>query len=196
MTRRQEILDTAGDLFQRNGYHATSMREIARSVRLQGSSLYAHIRSKEELLWAIVDEAAAAFLDAAGAVDASLPPAERLRALVRGHLAVMREKLPLATVFFHEWTHLGPELRRSLVARRDAYQAVFRDTIEAGVRDGSFAVEDVSVATLFTLSALNWTYQWLDPHGRLSLDALADRYATMLLGALGAPGAGREAGRE
>ncbi len=186
MTRRQEILDTAGDLFQRNGYHATSMREIARNVQLQGSSLYAHIQSKEELLRSIVHEAADTFLDAAREVDASLPPPERLRGLVHAHLGVIRDRLPHATVFFHEWAHLPSGLQRELVERRDAYQAIFRDTVDAGVRDGSFTVEDPPLATLFVLSSLNWTYQWLDPAGRLSLDMLAERYASLLLGALGA----------
>ncbi len=186
VTRRQEILDTAGDLFQRNGYHATSMREIARNVQLQGSSLYAHIQSKEELLRSIVHEAADTFLAAAREVDASLPPPERLRGLVHAHLGVIRDRLPHATVFFHEWAHLPPGLQRELVERRDAYQAIFRDTVDAGVRDGSFAVEDPALATLFVLSSLNWTYQWLDPAGRLSLDAFAERYASLLLGALGA----------
>lgn len=185
MTRRQQILETAGDLFQRQGYHATSMREIARCVRLQGSSLYAHINSKEELLAAIVDEAADTFLAAAAEVDRGLPPRERLRRLARAHLQVIRDQLPLATVFFHEWAHLPEPLRSQLVARRDAYQAHFSEVIRDGVADGSFAVEDPALATLFVLSALNWTYQWLDPQGRLDPDTLARRYADMLLGALG-----------
>jgi AcrR family transcriptional regulator len=192
VTRRQEILQTAGDLFQRNGYHATSMREIARNVQLQGSSLYAHIRSKEELLRNIVDEAAETFLAAARQVDGSLPPPERLRGLVRAHLGVIRDRLPHATVFFHEWAHLPPDLQRELIERRDAYQAIFRGTVEDGARDGSFVVEDAPLATLFVLSSLNWTYQWLDPAGPLSLDVLAERYTSLLLGALGAaPGNGR-----
>jgi len=185
VTRRQQILETAGDLFRRQGYHATSMREIARNVRLQGSSLYAHIHSKEELLAAIVEEAADAFVAAAGGVDRTLPPRERLRQLARAHLQVMCDELPHATVFFHEWSHLPQPLRSELVQRRDAYQAHFSEVVRAGVADGSFTVEDPALATLFVLSALNWTYQWLDPHGRLDLDALAQRYADMLLLGLG-----------
>ena len=190
MTRRQQILDTAGALFQRDGYHATSMRAIARSVELQGSSLYAHISSKEELLSAIVEQAAESFQTAVDAVDAALPPAERLRALVHAHLGVVRDHLPHATVFFHEWDHLPPELRRRLVDRRDAYQAIFRRAVQDGVEDGSFTVEDPALATLFVMSALNWTYQWLDPDGRLPLGELAERYAQLLLRALGARAVG------
>ncbi len=186
MTRRQEILSAAGDLFRKQGYHATSMRDIARSVDLGGSSLYAHIRSKEELLADIVNEAADAFLAAAATVDPGLPGANRLRALVHGHVRVVAEHLPYATVFLHEWTRLGAVERAAIVTRRDQYQRHFRAAIEDGIREGGLGAVDASLATLLVLSALNWTYQWLDPRGRFDLDTLAEHYADMLLRALGA----------
>ncbi len=57
-TRREQIYNTAGTLFSRRGYAATSIRDIARELDLQGGSLYAHIDSKEDVLWAIVSRAA------------------------------------------------------------------------------------------------------------------------------------------
>lgn len=183
-TRRQEILHAAGDLFRHHGYHATSMRDIAGRLNLRGSSLYSHIESKEQLLREIVDEAADAFLEAAE-TDPEEAPAARLEQLVRGHLRVMVRELRGATVFFHEWRFLPEESRREIVARRDAYQQHFRDAIERGGRDGSFRVADPHLATLFVLSALNWSYQWLDPRGRLDLDGLGDRYLELIMSALG-----------
>ncbi|MFO7544825.1 MAG: TetR/AcrR family transcriptional regulator [Trueperaceae bacterium] len=184
--RRAEIVAAAGSLFRDHGYHATSMRDLAKRLNLQGGSLYAHIGSKEELLWEIVDAAAEAFMTAADTVDPTLPAPERLRGLVRGHLGVVVDELEHATVFFHEWTHLRPDLRQRIVERRDAYQDHFRRAVRDGVRDGSFAVDDADLATLLVLSTLNWSYQWLDPGGRLDLDALTHAYATFLLRALGA----------
>lgn len=184
--RRAEIVAAAGTLFRDHGYHATSMRDLAKCLNLRGGSLYTHIGSKEELLWEIVDAAANAFQAAADAIDPELPPPVRLRALVHGHLTVVVDGLEHATVFFHEWTHLRPELRARVVERRDAYQASFRRVIADGAADGSFAVDDPDVATLLVLSTLNWSYQWLDPRGRLDVGVLADAYATFLLRALGA----------
>src|SRR5512132_1302786 len=57
-TRRRQIEDVASALFSSRGYAATSMRDIARALDLQGGSLYAHIPSKEAVLAAIVEEAA------------------------------------------------------------------------------------------------------------------------------------------
>ncbi|HYK95683.1 MAG TPA: helix-turn-helix domain-containing protein [Candidatus Dormibacteraeota bacterium] len=59
--RRRAIEDAASDLFREHGYAATSIRDIARALSVQGASLYAHVTSKEEVLWAIVDRAATRF---------------------------------------------------------------------------------------------------------------------------------------
>ena len=64
-SRRRAIEDVASDLFRTHGYAATSVREIARALSMQGPSLYAHVTSKEDVLWAIVDRAATRFETAA-----------------------------------------------------------------------------------------------------------------------------------
>ena len=184
--RRAEILRAAGTLFRRNGYHATSMRQLARHLNLQGASLYAHIDSKEQLLREIVDSAADAFLASARNVPADAPPQERLAAFIRGHLHVVENEIETAAVFFHEWTHLAEESRRHVIERRDAYQAHLKRIIEDGGRTGAFKVHDVDVSTLLTLSTLNWSYQWFDPKGRMPLEVLTEQYVQYVFGALGA----------
>jgi len=184
MDRRQEILHMAGKLFSQRGYHATSMRELARHLNLQGGSLYTHISSKEELLLEVVRQAAERFQK----VLEDLPrgsAVERMRALVKGHLRVIAEELPRATVFFHEWKHLSPPLLEEAKALRRRYEKGVEAVVEEGVRAGVFRVENVRLATLFVLSALNWTYQWYRPEGPLSLDELSEAYAKLVLKALG-----------
>jgi AcrR family transcriptional regulator len=64
-SRRRRIEDVASSLFRERGYAATSIRDIARALDVQGASLYAHVTSKEDVLWSIVDRAAARFEEAA-----------------------------------------------------------------------------------------------------------------------------------
>ena len=52
--RRREIDEVASELFHANGYAATSVRDIARALDIQGASLYAHVASKEDLLWMVI----------------------------------------------------------------------------------------------------------------------------------------------
>lgn len=186
VNRRDEILDAAGQLFSRQGFHATSMRDLARAVNLQGGSLYAHIQSKEEVLFELVNHAADKFLKSAETVPANLLPREHLSHLIWGHLEVIACELDNAKVFFHEWKFLNPDLQLKIKIRRDLYEEHFHKTIEAGVASGDFRVEDTRLATLFVLSALNWTYHWYQPQGRLSLESLSCHYRDLVFKTLGA----------
>ncbi|AEV16273.1 Transcriptional regulator, tetR [Thermus sp. CCB_US3_UF1] len=183
MERRDQILHVAGKLFSQRGYHATSMRDLAKELNLQGGSLYAHIASKEELLLEVVRQAAARFLAVLEGLEGD--PVAKVRALVRGHLRVIAEELPRATVFFHEWKHLSPPLLEEAKALRRRYEEGVQGVIQEGVEKGVFRVESVRLATLFLLSALNWTYQWYRPEGPLSPEELGEIYARMALRALG-----------
>ncbi|MGI6004999.1 MAG: TetR/AcrR family transcriptional regulator [Christensenellales bacterium] len=53
-TRR--ILDTAADLFARNGYDAVSVREIAEKAGIKESSLYNHFKSKSAIVETLFNE--------------------------------------------------------------------------------------------------------------------------------------------
>jgi AcrR family transcriptional regulator len=184
MHRKADILTTARNLFSERGYHGTSMRELAKSLDLKGATLYSHIHSKEEMLWEIVSLAADQFLTQARSVPSNIPAEEQLSLLVRGHLAVIARELDYATVFFHEWKFLEPPLRDRIRERRDQYEAYFRRVIDEGNRQGVFNVTDTRLATIFVLSALNWTYQWFHPAGSLSAEQLARQYNLLILHAL------------
>lgn len=185
MDRRSEIVNAAGRLFSAAGYHETSMRALAREVNLQGGSLYAHIGSKEEILWEIVNHAADLFSAGAAAIPSDLPPEARLTRLIEAHLAVIAREIGNATVFFHEWRFLSPERREQIKERRNAYEAYSEQAIRDGVAAGVFQVDDPRLATLFVLSALNWTYQWYDPEGALAPAAFAEHYTAYIRRALG-----------
>ena len=191
--RREEILAVAGELFRQKGYHATSMQDIADRLQLQRGSLYAHIDSKEELLFEIVDRAAERFL--AGieqAWRAGGSATERLRLALQAHMTVIAEHRDTATVFFHEWRFLRDDLRRQIQAKRDRYEARWRELIADGIARGEFRPVDPRFAALLALSAVNWSYHWYSPAGPLSPAAVADRFAELILDGLrlrpGVPG--------
>jgi AcrR family transcriptional regulator len=185
--RRREIDDVASELFHANGYAATSIRDIARALDIQGASLYAHVASKEDLLFAIVDRAATAFEQAAAAADAetaTADPVERLAALVEAHVDVVTSDPQRASVFVTEWRHLSADRRAAMAQRRDAYEQRIRDVVRDGIAVGAFRSTDAAIATTFILTALNGIATWYRPDGRLSRDRIADHYVDLALSAL------------
>ena len=185
--RRREIDEVASELFHANGYAATSVRDIARALDIQGASLYAHVASKEDLLWSIVDATATAFEERAEDAlnDAqSGDPVDRLAALVEAHVEVVTTDPERASVFITEWRHLSPDRRAAINDRRDAYERRFRDLIEDGIAVGALRRTDPAIAADFILSALNGIPAWYRPDGRLSADRVTDHYVDLALRAL------------
>ena len=184
--RRREIEDAASALFRRNGYPATSIRDIASALAIRGPSLYAHVTSKEDVLWAIVDRAASRFEAAADKAEQTSPsdPPARIAALVRSHVDVVTADPGEASVFVAEWRHLSRDRRAEILRRRDAYELRFRRAITDGMATGTFAMTDPAIAASFLLSALNGTATWYRPDGHLGRDRIADYHADLAVRSL------------
>ncbi|HEY7131588.1 MAG TPA: TetR family transcriptional regulator [Candidatus Limnocylindrales bacterium] len=185
--RRREIDEVASGLFHANGYAATSVRDIAKALDIQAASMYAHVSSKEDVLFSIVEAAATAFERSAAAATADVSandPVDRLAALVEAHVEVITADPERSSVFVTEWRHLSPGRRDAIGTRRDAYEARFRSTIEDGLAIGAFHATDAALAATFLLTALNGIATWYRPDGRLSGDRIADHYVDLALRAL------------
>ena len=127
-TRRREIENAASLLFHERGYSATSVRDIARAVDIQGASLYAHVASKQDVLWSIVEGTAARFEVAADAVEAADPgalvfgPGVHLISLVRAHVGVVTDDILNSEERADEFLLMGLRLTEGIDPRR--YQAL------------------------------------------------------------------------
>jgi AcrR family transcriptional regulator len=62
--RREQLLDVALEVFARNGYHDTSMNDIADAAGVTKPVLYQHFDSKRELYQALLDEVSTRLLTA------------------------------------------------------------------------------------------------------------------------------------
>jgi TetR/AcrR family transcriptional regulator, cholesterol catabolism regulator len=196
-SRRREIEDVASTLFRQRGYSGTSVRDIARALDIQGASLYAHVASKQDVLWSIVERMATRFEAAADVVEAADPdaavfgPGVQLISLVRAHIGVLTDDIERASVFVHEWRALDPARRDAIARRRDAYEGRFRATIRNGVETAAFAAVDPALTATYILTALNGLVGWYDPTGRLSAKSIADAYADLSVRAVQPPPGGR-----
>jgi TetR/AcrR family transcriptional regulator, cholesterol catabolism regulator len=179
-TRRSELTRQAARLFAERGYHGTSIGDLADAMGVQKGSLYAHIRSKQDLLYATMREGADAFHGVLDALPEEGPVADRIRLALRGHLRVVSEQLDVATVFMREWRYLEGERCEEIVAERRRYEERIRALFREGRELGELRTDlDDATAALLLLSAANWAYTWLQP-GR-DTDALADRFYALLV---------------
>ena len=176
------MVKAAARLFSERGYHGTSMQHLGDALGLQRGSLYAHIGSKEELLFDVVEEGADRFLERGQeASELAGSATARLTALLVGHAETAAENLDSATVFLNEWRYLSEDLRAAVQAKRDRYEAMVRSIVEDGIATGEFRADaDVRFAATLVLSAGNWLFSWYRPGGELGPTEIGERFAELL----------------
>jgi TetR/AcrR family transcriptional regulator, cholesterol catabolism regulator len=180
VSRRAELHRQAARLFAEKGYHGTSVGDLAGAMGVQKGSLYAHIDSKQDLLYEAMREGADAFHGGLDAIPDDLHVVERIRGALRSHLRVVADQLEVATVFVREWRYLEGPRREEIVAERRRYEERIRALFREGRELGELRTDlDDSAAALLFLSAGNWAYTWLEP-GR-DTDELADRFFDLLV---------------
>jgi len=186
---RQEILRTAARLFQQQGYHATSMNDVAAALKLSKGGLYHHFQSKDEILFHIMSHAMditeERVINVARRVE---NPEERLRTLIRLHIeVVLSEEDREITVMLHENHPLPAGLRRKINGRKKDYVHFVENVIADAQRLGGSTSQVTPRAAAFALlGMINWIYQWYKPEGSLTGPEIVRQYTDIFFkGAVG-----------
>lgn len=182
--RRAQILRAALRAFRENGYHGTTLDDIARRLGIGKTALYHYFRDKETILYACHRESLARLgrlLRAARAGRAS--PRAQLVLIVREHVRVMIETLAASPLAF-EVAALSPARRARVIAARDRYERRIRRLIAQGIAEGAFRPVDPKIAAFVMLGAINWIARWYRPEGEVRAAELGARFADHLIGGL------------
>lgn len=184
---QETVLRSAIDLFNRQGYDATSIGDLARELGLTKSAIYHHVPSKEHLLAAALDEALdtlTAAIDAAG--GAVGPDAqERLRIAVRGSVEILVEHLPAVTLLLR--VHGNSELELAALKRRRLLDDKLAGLVRAAVEEGAVR-DDIAPELISRLlfGMVNSLVEWYRPGGPVDTDTLARALAAIAFEGLAA----------
>ena len=176
----RRILEAALRLFATQGFHATSMRDLAKVLEIQPSALYGSFPSKDHLLAELVrlgHELQHATLRAA-LLAAGGDPLDQLRAVVRAN-AVFHATYPhLAVVVNDEMHALAPELAAPGLALRRQTIALLTEIVDRGVTKGRFAMSQPAVA-IAAIGAMSLRIPYWYTAGETAADALGDAQAEL-----------------
>lgn len=181
--RWREILDTAADLFSRQGYEATTMSDIADAVGMLKGSLYHYIKTKEDLLFHVLLEIHNETYDET--IDPSDPALEQIRSYLKQHVRSNINRLSKASLFYINIGALRPDRRDVVLAKRRAYDAALRSMVVAGKGDGSVRSDvDEKLSTIAMLTALNSIYLWYNPGKGDNTERVASEFSDFFVAGL------------
>ena len=90
LSRKEQVIRKAAELFKEKGYAAASMRDLAQLLGIEAASLYSHIKSKEEILQKICFRMANAFFKNLDSVEQdNLSPTDKLNQAIRKHIEIL-----------------------------------------------------------------------------------------------------------
>lgn len=181
---RAVVVEAAIELFTERGYHGTSMRDIAAGAGVTVASIYHHFASKQVILQHLMLDTLADVLAATRtALDAAGPtPTERLGALVEAWVLFHTQRRAEALIGASELRSLDEPGRREVVALRDEQEAMFRDTVEAGVASGEFATPYPREAARAIINMGYSIASWYRAGGEVGPAEMAERYRVLALG--------------
>jgi TetR/AcrR family transcriptional regulator, cholesterol catabolism regulator len=186
LSRKEQVIRKAAELFKDKGYAAASMRDLAQLLGIEAASLYSHIKSKEEILRSLCFDMAAEFRKSLDEVEKQKVTAtEKLRNGIIGHIQVMAKDLTASAVFMNEHRHLSQPYLRDFLLLRINYINRFKSILEEGVRNGEFKDSiDKKLAVMTLFSSLNWMPMWYDPSSAIDPSQLGAQLADMLVNGL------------
>ena len=139
----EALLAEALTLFITQGYHATTVEEIAQAAGLTKGAVYFYFKSKANVLMALLDRTeeltvapTIAAMDAAGS-----DPRDRLSAFIRTQSVIGAEKteyMLLAILMSAEFNGSGDEIEERLNELMARMEDALRDTVSAGQKSGAF----------------------------------------------------------
>lgn len=172
-TRKEEIIAVASSLFKEKGYNAVSMRDIASAMDMKAASLYNHIRSKQEILSAIILEVAHEFTNGMQKVKAlQETPIQKIQKIIELHIDITVNHSEGLAALNNDWVHLADAELQAFVKMREDYEENFRNIIKEGIKSGEIQSRHPEVILFSILSTLRTLYLWYQKRGKLDVNVL------------------------
>lgn len=144
--RGAAILEAATEVFDRDGFEAARIDEIARRAGVAKGSVYNHYADKEELFYSVVAREVDdlnRLVAALAAESGNLVFPDFVRRLVEGHFRHMLRRRGAATVVLNDsWGRLRDDLRRRIIVRLRAHLDYLTDLVALRAGLGGAALPD------------------------------------------------------
>ena len=126
-TRKEEIVRVAAKLFKEKGYSAVTMRDLAKAMGIKAASLYNHIKSKQDILRAIVISLAEEFTAEMKLIESSnISCIDKLNSIIELHVRISSQNSYGMACLNNDWMHLDGQDLLDFIASRRAIRVLYK----------------------------------------------------------------------
>lgn len=180
------IVEVARQIFFEKGYEKATTREISERAGISKAALYYHFKSKEEILFGIVNRASDELVsNMKEALSKNhLEGIEIKEAIAAVSLEYMRtffDNIDSIKILLHDIEYLKPELKQIILQKEKENVHQLREYIIDLQESGSLKKHNPTALTFIFIGMMHWLYFWFDSHGDLSLDDLNEIIADVFV---------------
>lgn len=180
---RGRILSAAAHLFRDRGFDRTTVRDIAATVGIQSGSIFHHFKSKDDILYSVMEEVIRFNTERLRqAVAAGETALDQLRNLVHAELtATIGDTHEAMSVMVREWRCLSADNQQRALALRDVYEQFWLTTLTMLHEQEAFRADPFIMRRLLT-GMIGWAPNWFNNNRRLTVAGLADIIVARVVG--------------
>ncbi|MGD8651883.1 MAG: TetR/AcrR family transcriptional regulator [Desulfobacterales bacterium] len=172
-----QILEAAVKVFARQGFHQSTVAQIAKEAGVADGTIYLYFKNKDDILVQFFSvRAKQVFESFREAVDAAENSTDKLRNLVRRHLAEFQRDKDGAVVYQVE-THQNSRLAEAQIREMSKmYRDLISEIIEQGQQEGAIRKDlYVGLVKRFIIGAVDEVINtWLHTEEDYDLVSMAD----------------------
>ena len=184
MNKKEQILQDIAELFYRDGYEKTSIRDISKSLNISKPGLYYYFTNKQEMLFDMIyDFMEKTNLHLFKELSGLETPEEKLLCIIRNHIGFFIKYPARMRVLIYEAHSLEDEYYQRFKSKQLEYKVVIKETLQE-IMEKNNSSRNINVVTFMLLGMLNWIIQWYEPKGIVSPDSLAEEMYSFFINGL------------
>jgi AcrR family transcriptional regulator len=178
--KREAVLRAAVRMFNAQGFHATSLDDVAASLGVSKPTIYHYLGNKDQVLFECVTRGVEQLRAAADEAHAQTGSGlERLRLFLRRYAEIIMDDFGRCVIRTADEQLTSESAARFRALKREIDKAM-QGLIAEGMADGSIAPADVTLTGFTLAGALNWPARWHKADGRLSAEEVAVQMVDIL----------------
>jgi len=180
---REQIIESAKDIFSRFGFRKSTVDDIARSIHKAKSSIYYYFGSKEEIFEEVIRREYTYLKDRlSDALADEDTPEGKLRAYVLTRLRVLLKVSNFYGAITSEYlSYFGliEKLRKDYVQEE---VQVFRGILQEGVEKGVFKIKNIDITARTVITAMKGLeYDWATTENASELEKDVEKILDIVL---------------
>ena len=191
-TRRLQIIKAAVKLFTAQGFHQTTIRQIAAKAEISIGSLYEYVRSKEDILYLVCDYIHAEMeRRMTASISRAASGREALVQAVKAYFTVCDALSDDILLVYQETKSLAPEARAYVLANDARLTGLFEEILRRGAADSSLSADGPALGLMahnITVLGHMWTFRRWYLAQNYSLEDYTRLQTQLLLSELGQGG--------